>query len=246
MAQLVFMYDTARLDTPPTSMQALLEWARANPGRFTYPQPPDFHGSTFLKQALYELAPDPARLSRPASDEDFETVTTPLFDYLDALHPLLWRSGRAFAQNSSAMRQLLADNEIDIAFSFNPAAASNAIANAELPDTVRTYVLKRGTIGNTHFIAIPFNASAPAGAMVVADFLMSPEAQARKQDPDIWGDPTVLAVDRLAPEQKALFDALDLGIATLTPEELGRTLPEPHPSWMPRLERAWSERYGVE
>ncbi|PTW62520.1 putative thiamine transport system substrate-binding protein [Breoghania corrubedonensis] len=246
MAQLVFMYDTARTSKPPRSMAALLDWARDHPGRFTYPQPPDFHGSTFLKQALYELAPDPARLLSPASDEDFETVTGPLFAYLDKLHPLMWRSGRAFPQNSSAMRQRLADNETDIAFTFNPAGASNAIANGELPDTVRTYVLDGGTIGNTHFVAIPFNATAPAGAMVVADFLMSPEAQARKQDPDVWGDPTVLDVDRLPAADKARFDELDLGIATLDPQDLGETLPEPHPSWIPKLEQAWATRYGIE
>ncbi len=210
------------------------------------PQPPDFHGSTFLKQELYELTPDPDLLKAPATDANFKTATAPLFDYLDALHPNLWRAGRAFPKNSSALRRLLTDNETDIAFSFNPAAASNAIANGELPDTVRTYVLDGGTIGNTHFLAIPFNASAAAGAMVVANFLMSPEAQARKQDPDIWGDLTVFAVDKLRGPDKARFDALDLGIATLSPEELGKTLPEPHQSWMTRLERAWSARYGIE
>ena len=35
--------------------------------------------------------------------------------------------------------------------------------------------------------------------MVVADFLLSPEAQARKQDPAVWGDPTVLAMARSTP-----------------------------------------------
>ncbi len=246
MAQLVFVHDTARLENPPRTLAALLDWAKANPGRFTYPQPPDFHGTTFLKQALYAVAPDRSALSEPVTDESFAAASTPLFDYLDALHPVLWRSGRAFPQNSAAMMQLLADGETEIAFNFNPAAASNAIANGELPETVRTYVLDGGTIGNTHFVAIPFNANAPAGAMVVADFLMSPEAQARKQDPNVWGDPTVLAVDTLAADDKARFDALDLGIATLTPAELGQTLPEPHPSWTTRLEQAWSARYGVE
>jgi ABC-type uncharacterized transport system YnjBCD substrate-binding protein len=32
---------------------------------------------------------------------------------------------------------------------------------------------------------------------VTANFLLSPEAQARKQDPKVWGDPTVLAMERL-------------------------------------------------
>lgn len=80
--------------------------------------------------------------------------------------------------------------------------------------------------------------------MVLANFLLSPEAQAHKQDPDIWGDMTVLTMDKLAPEGRALFDALPRGIATLSPAELGPTLPEPHPSWMTRIENKWLERYG--
>src|SRR5688572_4341966 len=52
MAKLVFFYDTARLENPPTSAAALGEWIAKNPGRFTYPQPPDFVGATFLKQLL--------------------------------------------------------------------------------------------------------------------------------------------------------------------------------------------------
>jgi len=243
MAQLVFMHDTARLKAPPKSMAALLDWAKANPGRFTYPQPPEFHGTTFLKQALYELAADRSVLAMAPTDVTFDKMTAPLFAYLDKLNPLLWRGGRAFPKNSSALRTLLADGEIDIAFAFNPAAASNAIANDELPDTVRTYVFDRGTIGNTHFVAIPYNANAKAGALVVANFLMSPEAQARKQDPKVWGDPTVLDVAHLAKADKARFEALDLGIATLPPEKLGKTLPEPHPKWMSRLEAAWADRY---
>ena len=81
--------------------------------------------------------------------------------------------------------------------------------------------------------------------MVLADFLISPEAQARKQDPKVWGDPTVLAFGKLPAADKARFDALDLGIATLKPDELGPALDEPHPSWMERLETEWKRRYGA-
>ncbi|MCG8441307.1 MAG: ABC transporter substrate-binding protein, partial [Caulobacterales bacterium] len=167
------------------------------------------------------------------------------FAFLDALHPVAWRRGRVFPQNYGSLRQLLADGEVDITFAFNPADASNAIANNELPDTIRSFVFDAGTIANSHFVAIPFNANAKAGAMVLADFLMSPEAQARKQDPAVWGDPTVLAVDRLPDAERARFDALELGVATLPPEALGATLPEPHPTWVERIEHEWARRYGV-
>jgi putative thiamine transport system substrate-binding protein len=244
MAQFTFFYDSARTSgaLPPRSIAALQVWAALHPARFTYPSPPDFIGTTFLKQALHELAADPSVLQRPVSTADFETVTAPLWDYLDQLHPMLWRNGRAFPTSSTVQRQLLNDGEIDIYMAFNPADASSAIAQHLLPDTVRGYVLDAGGIANTHFLAIPFNANAKAGALVAANFLLSPEAQARKQDPAIWGDPTVLALDRLTPDQRAVFDRLPKGIAT--PTDLGKALPEPHPSWVEALQRRWAQRYA--
>ena len=245
MAQLVFYHDAARLPDPPRDMAALLDWAKANPGRFAYPQPPDFLGSTFLKQALYGLIDDPAPLLRPVEAADYAAVTQPLWDWLDALTPHLWRGGAAYPQNGPRLRQLMADGEIDLAFAFGAGEASAAIASFELPPTVRSYSPAGGGVGNASFVAIPYNASAKAGAMVLANFLLSPQAQARKQDPAHWGAATVLDVAALPPEDRARFDAIDLGPATLSPEELGPALPEPHPTWMVRLERDWAARYGA-
>lgn len=243
MAKLVFVYDTAVLSEPPTSIAAILEHAKANPGRITYPAPPDFTGTTFLKQALYELVENPVDLLSPAGD-NFDTVTAPLWDYLDALSPLMWREGRDFPKTGTAQRQLLSDGAVDLSYSFNIGEASSAIAEGLLPDTTRTYVLDGGTIGNTHFVAIPFNAAHKEGAMVVANFLLSPEAQARKAHPDIWGEQTVLSMGRLSDADRARFDDLPRGVATLSDADLGKTLPEPHPSWMVRIEEAWLKRYG--
>ncbi|MAA99483.1 MAG: ABC transporter substrate-binding protein [Stappia sp.] len=245
MAKLVFMHDTARVAEPPRSLADLASYVSDHPGSFTYPQPPNFHGSTFLKQVLADTIDDPDKLKRPVDPATFEDDVAPLFAFLDKLHPNLWRQGRAFPQNQPAMRQLLADGEVDIAFTFNPSGASAAIAAGELPDTVRTFVFEGGTIGNAHFVAIPYNANAKAGALVLANFLISPEAQARKQDPQVWGDPTVLDVASLSEDERARFETLDLGPATLSPEDLGPVIDEPHASWMTGIERAWVARYGT-
>ena len=247
MAKLVFFHDSAKTQAAsmPRSSADLLVWAKAHPGRFTYPQPPDFIGSSFLKQVLSETISDRALLLKPVDEASFEEVTKPLFAYLDELNPVLWRSGKAFAQNYPAMKQLLADSEVDIIFAFNPSEASSAIAAGELPDTVRSFTFPGGTLGNTHFVGIPFNANAKSGALVLANFLISPDAQARKQDPKVWGDPTVLAIDKLPAEAQQAFASLDLGIATLKPDELGPALDEPHPSWMDRIEMEWKRRYGA-
>ena len=54
----------------------------------------------------------------------------------------------------------------------------------------------------------------------------------------------MLAIDALSDADKARFAALNLGIATLTPQQLGPVIDEPHASWMTALERAWTARYA--
>ena len=243
-AQLVFAHDSAVLPTPPRNAQELGAYIASNPGRFTFPQPPDFIGHSFLKQMLIELSDDPAPLYAPVDAADFDAVTAPLWAWLDAAQPNLWRGGKIYPANYPALRQLLGDGEIDIAIAFNPADASAAIESGELPDSVRTYIHEGGTLANVHFLAIPFNAAAPNAARVVADFMLSPEAQIRKADPRVWGDPTVLSLARLSAADAAAFDALPRGIATLSELELGQTLAEPHPSWIGKIEAEWQRRYA--
>ena len=243
MAQLVFMYDGARIKAPPASAEELLQFAKQHQGRVTYPSPPDFVGVTFLKQLLFELVNDKEILQKPVNEKAFQILTMPLWKYLDQLHPLLWRKGKSFPSNNLALTPLLDDGDIILSMTFNPAYASAAINNGELSDTVRTYVHKGGTLGNTHFLAIPFNSSAAAGARVVINFLLSPEAQARKADPVVWGDPTVLSMSRLSDADQRRFAQQGSGLATLSPEQLGKAIPEPHASWVTAIEKAWQQRY---
>jgi putative thiamine transport system substrate-binding protein len=245
LSRLVFVHDAARAPEPPRTIPALLDWARANPGRFAYPAPPDFTGAAFLRQALVALAPDPGALARPPAEGEVAAQTAALWAYLDALRPLLWRGGAAWPASGPRLRQLLADAEIDLAVSYNPNEAAQGVASGALPPSVRAYALDGGTLGNAHFVAIPATAQARAGAMAVADFLLSPAAQARMADPAVWGSATVLALDRLAPAARAAFEAAARPPGAIDPAALGPALPEPHPAWTSALEAEWARRYGA-
>jgi putative thiamine transport system substrate-binding protein len=54
----------------------------------------------------------------------------------------------------------------------------------------------------------------------------------------------VLAMPRLSAAERAAFDALPRGIATLTEADLGKSLAEPHPSWIPLIEEEWQKRFA--
>ena len=241
MAQLTFFADSQRLPKPPQSMNELLAFAKAHPGRFTYPRPPDFMGATFLKQALLEVNPDTSALYKPVTPAAMNKAAAPLWTFLDALHPHTWRAGKQFPNNAGAMRQMMVDAELLMGFTFNPNEVANEIAAKRMASSVSSYQFTKGTIGNTHFLAIPFNASAKEGAQVVANFLLKPEAQARKADIAHWGDPTVLAINKLPTADQALFTAASQPGQV---EKFMPTLPEPHGSWTSALEREWIKRYG--
>jgi putative thiamine transport system substrate-binding protein len=241
-AQLTFFGDGKTIAKPPLSMAELIDFAHADPGRVTYPAPPDFHGTTFVKQALLETLADAKPLQSPAKEEDFAPMATRLADYLDALHPHLWRQGKQFPQSQAQMTQMMADGELIMSLTFNPSEPANLVANGRLPASTLAWQHAKGTIGNTHFVAIPINARAKAAAQVVANFLLSPEAQARKAEPEVWGDPTVLALDKLSASDAQLFTANKLPGAVSYPAP---TLPEPHASYVPLIEAFWLKRYGA-
>jgi len=241
MAQFTFFADRQRVPEPPRTMAALLAFAKAHPGRVTYPRPPNFHGTTFLKQVLLENTADRSALYQPVSASAFERLTPALWTYLDALRPHLWRGGRQYPQNAAAIRQMLADGELLIGLSFNPNEAANEIAAKRLPATVYSWQNSAGSVGNTHFLAIPFNATSPEAAQVAINFMLSPEAQARKADIAVWGDATVLALDRLPASERGRF------VGKPWPGQVERPAPvllEPHGSWVEPLEREWLRRYG--
>jgi putative thiamine transport system substrate-binding protein len=187
------------------------------------------------------LTDQPQRLQQPVG-KDFDTVTQPLWAWLDEAHRDMWRSGRIFPRSSPDQRRLLGDGEVDWALAFNPAEGARAVRAGELPRSIRGTHLAGGALANSHFLAIPFNSSASAGARVAANFLLSAAAQARKADVTVWGDPTVLDLNKLSAQQRALFSRMAQDASMPTPA--GRLLLEPHATWTAALERAWSVRYG--
>jgi len=244
LAQFVFIYDAAKVPAPPRSLAALTEWIKAHPGRFTHPDPNDFMGASFLKQVLIDLAPDRAALAKPADDASFATQSGPLWAWIDSVRGSFWRKGEQYHANEPALIQALNDGEVDFAMAFDPAEAAAAAKAGRLPPSVRVTTFSDGTLGNTSFVAIPYNSAHKDAAMVVADFLLDPATQAHAQDSSALGAYNVLDMSKLSPEQAAAFAALPADPALPKPGDLAPVLGEPHPSWMTRIAEEWRKRYA--
>jgi putative spermidine/putrescine transport system substrate-binding protein len=243
-AQVVMIHDSARTPEPPRTVAALLDWIRRHPGRFAYPAPPDFTGSVFVRHVFYHVAGGPSPWQSGYREADFEAAADRTYALLRELAPFLWREGKTYPESPVRLNTLFADGEIDFAFSYHPADASRNVIDGLFPPTVRTFVFDEGTIANTHFVAIPFNAAHRAGAMVVADFLLSPEAQLQKAAPRVWGDLPAIDAARLDPAwQKRFQDTIARGPATLPQAEMeARRLPELPADLLVRLEKGWETR----
>lgn len=241
-AQFVFEYNSDRVLAPPANFDALKEWIKAHPGRFTYPEPPDFTGSAFLRHVFYATTGGYTQYMNGVDKNLYAKNIQATWDWLNEVKPFLWQEGKTYPKDSAALDTLFARGEIDMGMSYHPGHAHMKILEKTYPETVRTFVMEEGAIFNTHFVAIPFNAPNKAGAMVLANFLLSAGAQLSKYVPASWGDMPALDLTRLTDEARQAFEAVDFGDATLPPDMLLRAaVPEIPAGYLEMLEKDWDK-----
>lgn len=239
-AQFVFEYDSAIIADPPKNLEELLQWAKENPGQLTYPQPPDFTGSAFLRQVLFGTSGGHENFTGSFDEAEFNEKALPLWSYLNQIKPYLWQKGETYPADKARLDGLFEQGEVAFNMTYTQAEASGRISDGRYPESVRTLVFEEGSISNIHFTSIPWNAPNVPGAMVLANYLLSPEAQYSKNIPANWGDFTVLDPSRLSGEWQNKFAQLDLGQATLPLGELSNAaVPEISPSYVEAIEKSW-------
>ncbi|MEZ4860712.1 MAG: ABC transporter substrate-binding protein [Caldilineaceae bacterium] len=239
--QWVMEYNSATVEKPPQTFEELQAWVAANPGRFTYPAPPNHVGSAFVRTLFYWAAGSADPFLQEFDQAVYDQYAPKVWDYLNALKPNLWHSGETYPE-LAAMPDLLANGEIDFAMEYDASRASNYIDQGRYPDTIRTYVFTTGTMANVSYVAIPYNANNPAGAMVLANYLLSPEYQILLTDPTELGWLVAIDPTRLDQAQQEQLATIERGIATLPPAELNsHALPEARASWVAPIEQGWEE-----
>ena len=237
-AQMVMYADTAVTPDLPASAAELMEFAKANPGKVTYPALPDFTGSAFVRNIIYELCGWEQFQTMTADYDTVKTAIEPALEYLRALNPYLWNEGKTFPDSSTAVDSMFADGELVMAMSYSPFSVATGIDQGIYTETTQTFVFDNGTIGNTNYMAMGFNSPNKAGAMVVINAIISGEIQLTQYAQ--LRELPVVATEKLSDAEKAAFDAVDLGKGVLSQAELlAHRLPEMPASLVPIIEQIW-------
>ena len=237
-AQMVLYADTAVVFDLPASAVELLAFCQANPGKVTYPALPDFTGSAFVRNLIYEICGWEQFQTMEADYDTVKAAIEPALDYLRSLNPYLWNEGKTFPDSSNSVDAMFADGELVMGMSYSPFIVATNIDNGTYTETTQTFVFDKGTIGNTNYMAIAANSPNKAGAMVVINAIISGEIQLT-QYAQLRELPVVDA-SKLSAEEAAAFDAVDLGKGVLSQADLlAHRLPEMPASLVPIIEEIW-------
>ena len=175
----VFDYDSAFVPEPPQTWDELVEWMKANPGRFVYNDPDTGGaGSSFVTAAIYRMIDDPDAFKN-ASDPKYQEMWDAGFEWLAEIHPYIYSSGGhvQYAVKNQGSLDLLGQGEVWM----TPAWADGtltALENKTLPETVKMYQLSDLSLtGSDVDMAVCATSQHVDEAYDFLNFVISPEAQ---------------------------------------------------------------------
>jgi putative spermidine/putrescine transport system substrate-binding protein len=232
--QLCIIYDSLKVPVPPKNLDELENWVKTNPGKFTIGT--DFTGLTVLKGWLIAMTGGADSLKGNFDETKYQKYSKQLWEYINRTKKYWWQEGKNFPNAVAPMHQMFSNGELYFTMSNNDGEVDNKVLQGLFPLTSRSYVYDGGTIQNSHYMGILKNAGNIAGAMVVCNFLISPEAQYEKMKTEVWGDGTVLDISTLPADWQQKFSMLSKRKYGPQRSDIQlKALPELAPEYMIRL-----------
>lgn len=173
----VLAYNSETVPTPPKTMDELVKWIKANPGRFSYNVPgTGGAGDSFVRTAIYNQIPDESALM--SDDPKWEKQWDAGFAFLKDLHSSMYKSGGAilYPNKNQGTLDLLGNKEIDMCPAWADMVLSQRRAGT-LPESIKITTIDPSFTGAVQSLAIPAFGSNTEGAYAVMNYMLSEQAQ---------------------------------------------------------------------
>lgn len=239
-AQMVMFNDSAVTPETPSNAKEFKEYCKKYKGKVTYPALPDFTGSAFVRNLIYDIVGWEQFQDMEADKETVREAIEPAIKYLKELNPYLWNQGKTFPESSTKLNAMFEDGEVVFNMNYNPYIVATGIDKGIYTHTTRSFIFDKGTIGNTNYMAIAKNSPNKAGALVAINAIIGADIQCAQYE----AQKTLPALDesKLSDEEKAAFDAVNIGEGILSQKELlSHRVPEMPADIVPIIEEIWLE-----
>jgi len=169
----------------PRSIQELLQWALVNPGRFTYPAPPDFHGTTFVKNVLVTWT-KPDFLTGPYDNAKYLARAKLIMPILAQMQDFLAKDNVTGLQPVGVTESyaMFGAGQTWICMADNALDPGSEVNNARWPAKTRAFVPTTGTLRSSDFVAIGYNSPNILAAVVVGNEIADVAMQFSRRQPD--------------------------------------------------------------
>lgn len=174
---LAYNSETVPEDEVPTTMDELVEWIKAHPGRFAYNTPgTGGAGDSFVRTSIYNFIDDESALM--SNDPKWMEQWDEGFAFLKELHPYMYKSGDTvvYPNKNQGTLDLLTQGEIDMCPNWADMVLSQRKAGT-VPEKIKITTIEPSFTGSVQGIAVPSYSGNKEGGFAFINYLLSPEAQ---------------------------------------------------------------------
>lgn len=176
---LAYNSDKVKDSEVPRTFADLITWIKANPGQFVYCRPDKGgSGGNFVVRAIYEVnGKDPSIFKAETYDPvKVQAMYAKAWALLREIHPFIYDNGSYPAGNTPVLK-LLANESVSMISAWSDQAIQG-IALGTLPPTTKLVQFKDLPFpGGYAYASIPSNSRHLEGALLLANFVLSPEMQ---------------------------------------------------------------------
>jgi putative spermidine/putrescine transport system substrate-binding protein len=172
-------YNSKTVTKVPKTLDELLAWIKANPGKFTYNVPSGGGSGYSFAQTVVDmnLTADERVAMSLAPDKNIQTKWAKGLETLRDLNKYTYGKNGTYPANNVAVLNLLSNGEVDMGTVWSDMFAS-AKAAGTMPAHIKVVNIKSPALtGGPATLGIPINGSNRAGARALANFVLSPAMQ---------------------------------------------------------------------
>lgn len=172
----ILAYDSETVPEPPKTMDELVEWMKANPGRFAYNAPgTGGAGDSFARTSVYNFLDAEAITS---DDPSWVDQWDEGFAFLADIHQYMYTSGGSivYPNKNQGSLDLLNQGEIDMCPNWADMVLSQRAAG-QLKESIKIAQIDPAFTGSLQTLAIPTIGSNQEGACAFMNYMCSDAAQ---------------------------------------------------------------------